>query len=295
MQYKQLSNGLKIPIIGLGTWGIGGKFIPNNLREKEEIKIIQEAIMLGFTHIDTAEFYGQGQTEKEVGKAIRKFDREKLFITTKVWKTNLHYSNVIASLEKSLKRLQTDYVDLYLVHWPNPSISLKETMKAMEHLAEQGKIRAIGVSNFSINDIKKAQKYLRKHKIVANQIEYNLIRREAERELIPFCLKNNIMIIAYRPLARGELARKGIKILDQIAKKYGKTNAQIALKWVLSHRNVIAITKSTKIEHLKENLNVFGWELKLQDKELLDKICYSHRKLKASVLRYLSNIFLLSK
>ncbi|MBI3034866.1 aldo/keto reductase [Candidatus Woesearchaeota archaeon] len=272
MKNKKLSNGKKIPVIGIGTWGIGGNFEADSSKEREEIRIIQQAIDFGIRHIDTAELYGQGQTEKEIGKAIRKFDREKLFITTKVWKTNLNYDNVIISLKKSLKRLQTNYVDLYLVHWPNTAIPLKETMKAMEYLAEQGKIRAIGVSNFSVVDLKKAQKYLRKHKIAANQIEYSLIRREAERELIPFCVKNSVTVIAYRPLAGGELARKGIKILDQISKKYGKTNAQIALKWIVSHKNVVAITKSSSLQHIKENIKISGWNLRKRDMGQLNKL-----------------------
>ena len=272
MEYKSLPNGLKIPVIGLGTWGIGGKFIPNNLREKEEINVIRQAIKLGLTHIDTSEFYGLGQAEKEVGIAIKKFNRKKLFITTKVWRSHLHYDSVINSLNNSLKRLQTDYVDLYLVHWPNTAIPLKETMKAMEHLAEQGKIRAIGVSNFSVGDIKKAQKHLRKNKIVANQIEYNLIRRGADKELIPYCVENNLIVIAYRPLARGKLTHKGIKLLDDIAKKYNKTNAQIALKWLISHKNVVAITKSSSVRHIKENVDLFGWGIKKNDMELLNKL-----------------------
>lgn len=274
MKYKELSNGQKIPVIGLGTWGIGGFFEADTSQEKKEIHIIREGIKLGLTHIDTAEIYGHGQTEKEIGKAIKKFDREKIFITTKVWKTNLYYNNIIKSLESSLKRLQTDYVDLYLIHWPNPNIPIKKSMEAMEYLAEQGKIKAIGVSNFSIQEINQAQKHLKKYKVVANQIEYNLLRREAEKNIIPFCKNHNILIIAYRPLAKGELAHKGIKILDDIAKKYNKINSQIAIKWLISQKNVVVIIKSSNINHIKHNINVFGWELEPQDKEQLEKISY---------------------
>ena len=272
MEYKKLSNGDKIPVIGFGTWGIGGYFEKDTSKEKEEIRLMREGVKLGLKHIDTAEIYGEGQTEKEVGMVIKKFNRKKLFITTKVWKTNLSYNNVINSLESSLQRLQTDYVDLYMIHCPNPDIPIKETMKAMEYLAEQGKIKSIGVSNFSAEELKEAQKCLKKHNIVANQIEYNLVKREAGKKIIPFCEKNNIIVVAYRPLAKGELANKGIKILDSIAKKYNKANAQIAIKWVISHKNVVTIPKSTKIEHMKQNIGVFGWKLQNRDMEELEKI-----------------------
>ncbi len=272
MEYKKLSNGMHIPAIGLGTHGMGGIFEADKSNETNEIRIIKQAIKLGFTHIDTAEIYGQGQAEKEVGIAIKDFDRKDLFITTKVWRTNLGYNNVIKSLKNSLQRLQTDFLDLYLVHSPNPKIPIKNTMEAMELLVEQKKINAIGVSNFSVDEIKEAHKHLRKCTIVANQIEYNLLKRDAEKELIPFCAKNKIMVVSHRPLANGKLANKSIKILDVIAKKHCKTNAQIALKWVISHDNVVAITKSSKTEHLKENADLFEWKLEQKDKELLDKI-----------------------
>lgn len=272
MEYKKLSNGLDIPAIGLGTWGIGGKFEADASKELQEIRMIKEAIKLGFTHIDTAEFYGQGQAEKEVGIAIKDFDRKDLFIATKVWRTNLDYNSIVKSMENSLKRLQTDFVELYLVHWPNPQIPIKNTMEAMEYLLGQKKIKSVGVSNFSVDEIKEAQKHLRKCSIVANQIEYSLLKRDAEKEIIPFCIKNDIIVISYRPLANGELANKSIRMLDVIAKKYHKTNAQIALKWVISQENVVAITKSGKTEHLKENLALFEWELEPKDNELLDKI-----------------------
>lgn len=272
MEYKQLSNKMKIPAIGLGTWGIGGRFEANTSHKKEEIQAIKEAIKLGFTHIDTAEIYGNGLTEEEIGIAIKKFDRKKLFITTKVWKTNLHYDDLIKSLENSLKRLQTDYVDMYIVHRPNPCIPVKETMEAMEHLVKKRKIRAIGVSNFSVSEIKEAQKYLKDYRIVANQVEYNLIKRDVEKDIMNFYSSDNIMVIAFKPLAIGKLAQPDIELLSSIAKKYKRTNAQIALKWVISHKNVIAISKSTNITHLQENLGLFGWEMEPSDKRRLEEI-----------------------
>ncbi len=272
MKYKELSNGVKIPVIGLGTWGFGGYFESDTSHEKKDIKIIQDAIKLGLNHIDTAEIYGDGQAEKEIGIAIKIFDRKKLFITTKVWKSNLHYNDVIASLGKSLKRLRTSYVDLYLIHWPNPSIPIKETMEAMKYLADKSKIKSIGVSNFSIQEIKEAQKYLKGYRIVANQIEYNILKREAEKELIPFCTKKNITVIAYHPLAKGKLANYPDSVLDYLSKKYGKTKAQIAIKWIISKKNMVTIPKSFKIEHIKQFLDTLDWELKKEDNKKIDRL-----------------------
>lgn len=272
MEYKKLSNGILIPEIGLGTWGIGGEFIADTSNEENEVILIRQAINLGMHHIDTAEIYSQGQAEKEIGFAIKNFDREKLFITTKVWKTNLHKKDVMTSLEKSLERLQTNYVDLYIVHWPNPAVPLKETMEAMEYLASKGKIKSIGVSNFSVDQMKEAQRHLKNYKIVANQVEYNLTNKYAEEWIIPYCIENNIIVVAYKPLARGNLASKFPGVLSDIARKYNKTTAQIALKWTISHKNVVAITKSSSLQHINENMGIFGWEIKKKDIELLDKL-----------------------
>jgi len=274
MEYKKLSNGLRIPVLGMGTWAVGGEFEADTTYEKKEINAIKEGIKLGLTHIDTAEFYGEGQAEKEIGIAIKGIDRKRLFITSKVWKDNLQYDNVIKSLNNTLERLQTNYVDLYLIHWPNSNIPIKETMEALEHLVEEGKARSIGVSNFTIEEIKEAQKYLKNNKLVVNQIEYNLLTREAEKDLIPYCEENDILIVAYQPLARGKLIQKGIKTLDEIASKYNKTNAQISLRWLISQKNVVTISKSTNIDHLKQNIDILNWDLKPEDVKRLEEITH---------------------
>jgi diketogulonate reductase-like aldo/keto reductase len=167
-----------------------------------------------------------------------------------------------------LKRLKTDYIDLYLIHWPNEAIPIKETMEAMEYLLEQKKIRAIGLSNFSVPLMKEAQHYLKNTTIAANQIEYNLGAQSAEADIIPYCKENNIRVIAYRPFAKGVLAQNSSSLQSELAKKYHKTPNQIALNW-LTTQGITAIPKSSDHNHLKENAEAIGWQISKEDVELL--------------------------
>jgi diketogulonate reductase-like aldo/keto reductase len=256
---------------------MGGGMTADRAHDREAILAIKTAISLGMTHINTAELYGDGHAEELVGEAIREFDRKALFITTKVKWSNLRYADVINAAKKSLKRLETNYVDLYLVHTPNRSIPIEETMRAMDYVAQNGLSRFIGVSNFSVEQIEEAQQHT-KSKIAANEIEYNLLVRdsgehtqEVESRIIPYCQKTDIAIIAYRPLANGELAKPGIKLLDELAEKYVKTQAQIAINWLISKPNIVTIPKATKIEHVKENLAAIGWKVSRKDMQLLDR------------------------
>jgi diketogulonate reductase-like aldo/keto reductase len=255
---------------------MGGEMTGDRTCDKEEILAIKTAIRLGMTHIDTAELYGNGHAEELVGEAIEEFDRDKLFITTKVKWSNLKYQEVIAAAKRSLKRLKTNYIDLYLVHTPNSSIPIEETMKAMDYVAKNELARFIGVSNFSVEQMKEAQQHA-ENRIVANQIEYNLLVRDSglhtkdmESKIIPYCQKNDIAVIAYRPLAYGQLAKPGIPLLDELAEKYKKTPAQIAINWLISKPNVVTIPKAVKIEHIKENLGAIGWHLGEEDMHRLD-------------------------
>jgi len=277
MEYKTLYGDVKIPVIGLGTWKIGGGREVDNSQDRESIEAIKNAIRLGYSHIDTAEMYGLGHCEELIGEAIKDFDRTELFITTKVTNTNLHYDDVIAAAKGSLRRLQIDYIDLYLIHAPNPDIPIKETMKAMDYLVEQGLVRFIGVSNFTVEALKEAQKHAR-NKIVANQIEYSLLTRnqgrysdnqEMESKTIPYCQDNGIVVIAERPIERG-LLLKPHPVMDKLASKYRRTKAQIAINWLISKRNIITIPKSTNLEHLRENLGALEWKLSEDDMRLLD-------------------------
>ena len=246
MEFKEISKGVKIPILGLGTWGMGGGNFPNPLTDNQSTAALRRGIELGMTHIDTAEMYASGHTEDVVGETIKPFDRERLFITSKVLPRNFRYDDVIQAAKRSLKRMGIKHMDLYLLHWPNPDIPLKETMRAMEYLLEQELTEFIGVSNFSVEEMKEAQSYLdNKNKIVTNQVEYSLMHREPEENgVLQFCQKKKIILTAYSPLGHGALVKKKVPLLDALSKKYNKTPAQIALNWLVSKRHVITIPKA---------------------------------------------------
>jgi diketogulonate reductase-like aldo/keto reductase len=275
MEFKKLA-GVDIPVLGMGTWGMGGSWEKDTEHDREEIAALKAGLKLGMTHIDTAERYGQGHAEELVGKAINGFPRKGIFITTKVWTDNLAHDDLISSAKKSLKRLGTNYVDLYLIHGPNPQIPIKETVEAMDYLVKKRMTRFIGVSNFFVKQLREAQNFAQ-NRIVANQIEYNLLVRNKgihtdnmESEIIPYCQENGIMVIAWRPLGKGNIARHGIRLLDELSRKYGKTQAQIALNWLISKEGIITIPKATSTEHQKENLGALGWSLRPEDAQKLD-------------------------
>ncbi len=271
LEYSTLG-GVRVPVLGLGTWKMGGRHERETTHDKTDVEAIKMGIQLGLTHIDTAEQYGAGHAEELVAEAIKqsKVKRDQLFITSKVMSQHLHHDDVIVACKKSLERLHTDYLDLYLVHHPNPEIPITETMRAMNYLVDSHMVRMIGVSNFSVADLQEAQKYS-KHKLVTNQIEYSLLARDAgrftknmESETIPYCEHHGIKVIAWRPLAYGLLAKPGFPALDALAKKYGKTQGQIALNWIIS-KNMLVLVKATKIEHMKENIGAMGWRLSEDD------------------------------
>lgn len=264
MELKQLgATGVKLPEIGLGTWQYRGGPAP-----------LKKGIALGATLIDTAEMYG---TEGVVGKAIDGY-RDQVFVATKVSGNHLGYDEVLKAAQQSLKRLGVDHIDLYQVHWPDPSVPIRETMRAMETLVEEGKVRFIGVSNFYLENLKEAQACMAKHRIVSNQVKYSLLRRGIEEDMLPYCQENRVTIIAYSPLARGELAsrtllknRSAFNPLQNIARQTGKTMAQVALNWCLSKPNVIAIPKSDRVERVVENCQASGWRLAPQQIEALNR------------------------
>ncbi|MEQ9714326.1 MAG: aldo/keto reductase [Candidatus Asgardarchaeum sp.] len=267
LSYKDLKElnrtGCKVPAIGLGTWKIGGSMTPDHSQDDLAIKALRHGISLGMWLVDTAEIYGGGHAEELVGEAIKIFNREKIFIVTKVWETNLRYDDVLKAAKRSLKRLKTNYIDLYLIHWPNPRIPLSETMKAMEKLVSDGLVRYIGVSNFSVELMEEARSYLSKEDIVVNQVKYNVYDRSIERDILPYCQKEGITLMAYTPLAKGSVSTD--KTLIEIGRKYSKTAAQVALNWLISKDMVIAIPKAIRIEHIEENAGAMGWRLSEED------------------------------
>lgn len=267
---KKLNNGFELPILGFGTWEMGGRFEKeNNYDESNDIKAIKKTVELGGTRFDTSEMYANGYSEEILGKALKEFDRSTLFITSKVIPENLKYEDVINSCKNSLSRLGMDYLDLYLVHIPNPDISIEETMKAFDYLKEQGFIKNIGVCNFNIDRLKEAQSKT-KNKIVLNQVHYNLIFREpVKKGVIEYCQNNDIFIEAWRPIQQGSLAKKGIEVVDGLCEKYNKTPSEIAINWLVSQKNVVTLTKASNIKHLEEDIGSVGWNMTDEDVLLL--------------------------
>lgn len=270
MMYKNLgSSNTRIPSIGLGT-GTGFKDIDKK-RDQELIYILQKSLDLGISFIDTAEVYFNGHAEKLIGKAFRK-NREKVFISTKFSPEHCDYKGVLKAAESSLKRLQTDYIDLYQIHWSNPVIPIEETLKALEKLIKAGKVKNIGVSNFSLRQLKDIQK-ISKLPIISLQTEYNLLERSIENDLIPYCEKNKITIIAYTPLNSGNILKteKYSKIFSNLSKKYKRSTSQIILNFLISHSAVVAIPATTDIIHLEENSKSADFILEKKDIQLLAK------------------------
>ncbi|MFQ5540230.1 MAG: aldo/keto reductase [Candidatus Binatia bacterium] len=263
MELKQLgTTGVKLPEIGLGTWDYRGGVEP-----------LRKGISLGSFLIDTAEIY---HTEGTVGEAVRG-QRDQIFIATKVSADHLRYDDVLRAAEDSLRRLGTNVIDLYQVHWPNRNVPIRETMRAMEELVDMGKVKFIGVSNFSVRDLKEAQESMAKYRVVSNQVLYSLDDREIEENMLPYCEENNILVIAYSPLARGGLTtrpllkrRHSMNVLQGIVKETGKTMAQVALNWCISKPSVVAIPKSDKVDRVVENCQASGWRLSVEQLEALN-------------------------
>lgn len=259
MNSKELGNtGIRLPEIGFGTWNYRGGVEP-----------LRKAIDLGAIFIDTAEIYG---TEDTVGEAIGSF-RSRVFLATKVAPRHFRHRDVLAAADASLRRLRTDYIDLYQLHWPNHTVPIEETMSAMEDLVDQGKVRFIGVSRFSPGELKKAQAALSKHRIVSNQLRYSLVDRSAETETLGYCRANGINLLAFSPL---EGIRQGVSPMDPrqvvtaVARATGKTRAQIALNWCASKDRVIPLTTAGSIDHVVENWGAAGWTLSPEQSHLLD-------------------------
>ncbi|MGC8568098.1 MAG: aldo/keto reductase [Candidatus Micrarchaeia archaeon] len=264
MKMKKFGNtGKEVSKIGIGTWQLAGNM-------EENIAVLKYALDNGINFIDTAEIYG---TEHIVGKAIEGFDRENLFIATKVWTSHFSYADVVKACDESLKKLGTFYVDLYQLHWPSKTVDIKETMKAMEKLVDDGKIRSIGVSNFSKDELLEAEEAASPYGVISNQVEYSIIERKIEGELYDYCMQSGIEIISYSPLSHGRIFedRELVKLLDGVGKKYDKTAAQVALNWLVS-KNTIPIPKAGSIVHMKEDIESADFELSKDDLEAINTI-----------------------
>jgi len=212
-------------------------------------KLIRHAALNGLNLIDTAEEYDDGNSECVIGSAIKGI-REKVILSSKFSPHNNSYSKVLQSLDNSLKRLNTDYLDIYHLHWPNPSVPIEETVEALNFLKTNGKIRYVGFGNMTLAELKSIHKLI---KIDTFQIEYNLFDRSIEPDIYNFCLENNILIIGYSPLDQGYIADGNIKkYVIKLSEKYGKSLAQIALNWIVNKKNILPIPKFSTFEHFQE-------------------------------------------
>ncbi|MBI2641179.1 aldo/keto reductase [Candidatus Roizmanbacteria bacterium] len=192
-------------------------------------------------------------------------------MVSKVDPRHLRYKDVLTAVKGSLRRLKTNYLDLYLIHAPNDQVPLSETMKAMDKLVLEGLVKNIGVSNFKTTRLQEAQKYT-ENKIVTNQVYYNVQQREPEYEgLLEYCQKNDVILTAYRPMDKGDLLENIPEIILRLGEKYGKTPVQIMLNWLISQMNVVTLSKITNSQHLEEDLGALGWEMENKDIEKLRK------------------------
>lgn len=273
MKYETL-RGLSIPKIGFGTAQLGGlPDFPFRAKTDFYLSALRSAFEIGYTHFDTAERYVRGFAEELIGRSIREKDiaREKLFITSKVLPMPWSYRKVMRACEGSLRRLGTEYLDLYLIHWPNPFASMKETFRALNQLVREGKIRNIGVSNFSLKQLKRAQS-LSETPILTNQIAYNIFFRYYARGVLEYCQQNDIILTAYMPVKINSKGIRANQVIQSIAQAHGATPFQIALAWLVMQPRVITIPMSFNSQHLKENFDAADIELTQTEMEQLDKL-----------------------
>jgi diketogulonate reductase-like aldo/keto reductase len=261
--------GEQITVLGQGTWGI-------KKRHKEEYyeqwkQSLRRGIELGITHIDTSEFYGGGISEKIVGEVIAEHNRDDLFITSKLFPKHFGEESMKKACDKSLKRLGIKNLDLYLIHWPSFvfGAKVKKHMKVMEELLNEGKIRYIGVSNYSLDQFKEGNEFLKKAELVTNQLVANVSKQKHIHKSLPYYKKEGVTLTAYSPLGhRGFTKLEGeIKNnLDKVAKAHNASIQQIAIAWLISHENIITIPKAFQIKHLEAN--TAAADIKLSKEEI---------------------------
>lgn len=264
MRMTALPSGDTVPVLGQGTWNMGDK--PEN--RLCEMKALRAGLDLKMSLIDTAEMYGDGAAEELVGQAIAG-RRSEVFLVSKVLPHNATRRGTIAACERSLRRLATDRIDLYLLHWRG-SIPLAETLEAFDQLLSAGKIRYWGVSNFDLADMEELVRLRAGAAVATNQVLYNLSRRGIEYDLLPWSEQRNVPIMAYSPIEQGRLL--GHPALQRIASSHGATPAQIALAWVLRRDGVIAIPKAGSPDHVKQNHMALEIPLGPEDFTTLDRV-----------------------
>ena len=267
-EFKVFRGGLKLPLIGLGTY-----LSPMECSNKSYyVEVFRYAFEIGYRLIDTAEAYNC--SEEVVGEALRGFRRDEFVVVSKVWPTHARFDDVVKSALASSRRLGT-YIDLYLLHWPSRDVPISETIRAFEKLIDDGVVRFMGVSNFTLEQLQEAMASARKYEVVADEVRYNVEDRSIERDLLPFSEREGIAVIAYSPLAVGSLTNPqnpAYRILKEVADEYNATPAQIALAWLMDKPTVVPIPKATKREHLKENIEATKIKLKQKHKQKIDQL-----------------------
>jgi 2,5-diketo-D-gluconate reductase B len=245
-----LSGSVKIPVLGFGTWKLTGAAC---------VRATEQALETGYRHIDTAQIY---ENETEIGTVLSGsgIARADIFLTTKVWTENLKDGALQRSVDESLKKLKTDYVDLLLIHWPMTDVPFAEQLQALKSVQDAGKTRLIGVSNFTVAQLREAVEIIGAP-LVNNQVEYHPYL--SQKPVLDFTRSHDMFLTAYSPLARGKIMDD--PTLDALAKKHGKSISQIVLRWLLQHGDVAAIPKAASVAHIKSNFDIFDFVLSHED------------------------------
>lgn len=257
-------SGLKIPVLGLGTW---------QMRGAECTDAVEKAIAMGYRHVDTAQIY---ENEAEVGAGIQNsgIPRADIFLTTKVWMDRVSQDAMMASVNESLRKLRTDYVDLLLIHWPVVAVPFKEQMAALQEVRANGKTKMIGVSNFTVQQMREVHDDLHAP-IVTNQVEYHPFLNQ--QPVLDYIGANDMFLTAYSPLARGAVMDS--PVIKEIGLKYNKTPGQISLRWLIQQDNVVAIPKAASEKHLKSNMDIFDFALTLDEMNRISGLAKSDGRL----------------
>ena len=265
-------HGISLPKIGFGTWKIGGDSYPDPKLDSASLTALRTALDVGYTHFDTAEIYAAGHSEELLGRAIHESNakRENLFITTKISPEHLQYDQVFRSCENSLRRLNMDSIDLYLIHWPRVGMKLEDTFRALNKLVRDGKVKHLGVSNFNVNLLKQAQSFS-ETPILTDQVPYRLPDRSyVQNGVLEYCQQNEILLTAYSPVKFRNLP--GHKTLQAIADAHSATLYQIALAWLVAQRRVITIPMSLNPLHIRENFESARIELSQEEFKTLSDL-----------------------
>lgn len=268
MVHKVKIDNQEVYPVGIGTWKMGDRW-----KEKQEIEAIRVGIETGAQVIDSAENYGNGRSEKLVGQAIQTYNRESLYLVSKVLPYNASKTGIPSSLDQTLKNMNTDYLDLYLLHWPG-SIPLEETIEAMEDAKAEGKIKAWGVSNFDADEFDHLLSLPNGKNCRTNQVKYSVIYRGIEFDLIPQLKEQQTPLMAYSPIVKGKFERvtpEQQMYLEQIAKNHDATIQQILIAWSIRNRNTISIPKTSNPKHMKQNISAANIQLTQEEMTMLDK------------------------